>query len=49
MANQRKAAALKAKSYHYRFVLSKASRHCDGRVIGQTLPDGLAWLWHGYR
>lgn len=48
MANQRMAAALKAKGYHYRFVFSKASRHCDGRVIGQTLPEALAWLWHGY-
>ncbi|HWW00289.1 MAG TPA: hypothetical protein VNZ64_11380 [Candidatus Acidoferrum sp.] len=43
------AAALKAKRYHYRFVLSKASRHRDGRVIGQTVPDALAWLWQGYR
>lgn len=48
MANQRMAAALKAKGYHYRYVFSKASRHCDGRVIGQTLPEALLWLWRGY-
>jgi enterochelin esterase-like enzyme len=48
LANQRLAAALKAKGYHYRFVLSKASRHCDGKVRDQTLPGALAWLWQGY-
>ncbi len=48
MANQRMAAALKAKSYHYRFVASQASRHCDGRVKSQTLPEALAWVWQGY-
>jgi enterochelin esterase-like enzyme len=48
MANERMAAALKAKGYHYRYVFSKASRHCDGKVKDQTLPEALAWLWHGY-
>jgi len=48
MANERMAAALKAKGYHYRFVLSKESKHCDGKVKNQTLPDALAWLWNGY-
>jgi enterochelin esterase-like enzyme len=48
MANQRMAAALKAKGYHYRYVFSKASGHCDGRVVGQTLPEALVWLWRGY-
>ena len=49
MANQRMAAALKAKGYHYRFVLSKDSKHCDGKVKDETLPGALAWLWHGYQ
>ena len=49
MANHRMAAALKARGYHYHFVLSKNSRHCDGRVKNQTLPDALVWLWQGYR
>jgi hypothetical protein len=48
MANQRMAAALKAKGYHYRFVLSKSSKHCDGRVKNETLPEALVWLWRGY-
>jgi enterochelin esterase-like enzyme len=48
MANQRMAAALKAKGYHYRYVFSKASGHCDGRVVAQTLPEALVWLWQGY-
>ncbi len=49
MANQRMAAALKAKGYQYRYVLSKDSKHCDSRVINQTLPDALLWLWEGYK
>jgi enterochelin esterase-like enzyme len=48
LANQRMAAALKAKGYPYQFVFAKASRHCDGRVKNQTLPEALAWLWRGY-
>ncbi|TWU47675.1 alpha/beta hydrolase [Rubripirellula reticaptiva] len=48
MANQRTAAALKAKGYDYRFVFSKASRHCDNRVFELTLADTLVWMWDGY-
>ena len=48
MAGQRTAAALKAKGYHQRFVFSKATRHCDGRVFNLTLADTLVWLWRGY-
>jgi enterochelin esterase-like enzyme len=48
MANQRMAAALKAKGYHYRYVFAKAAGHTDGRVTRQTLPAALEWLWHGY-
>ena len=49
MANQRTAAALKAKGYDYRYVFSKATNHCDGKVFQQTLADTLVWMWHGYR
>jgi enterochelin esterase-like enzyme len=49
MANQRTAAALKAKGYDYRFVFSKATKHCDGKVFQQTLADTLVWMWRGYR
>ncbi len=48
MANERTAAALKAKGYHYRFVFSKDTRHCDRRVFEQSLADTLIWMWHGY-
>lgn len=48
LAKQRMAAALKANGYRYRYVLSKASGHVDGRVIGHTLPEALQWLWRGY-
>ncbi|HVR83478.1 MAG TPA: alpha/beta hydrolase-fold protein [Planctomycetota bacterium] len=49
MANRRTAAALKAKGYDYRFVFSKATKHCDGKVFQQTLADTLVWMWRGYR
>jgi iron(III)-enterobactin esterase len=48
LANQRMAAALKAKGYTYRFVFAKAAKHTDGRVTRQTLPAALKWLWQGY-
>lgn len=48
MANQRTAASLKARGYHYRYVFSRASRHCDGRVFEATLADTLVWMWRGY-
>ncbi len=48
MANRRTAAALKAKGYDYRFVYSRATGHCDGKVFDQTLADTLVWTWRGY-
>jgi enterochelin esterase family protein len=48
MANERTAAALKAKGYDYRYVFSKETRHCDGKVFEQTLADTLIWMWRGY-
>lgn len=49
MANNRTAAALKAKGYDYRYVFSRASRHCDGNVFKHTLADTLVWMWRGYQ
>lgn len=49
MANQRTAAVLKSKGYHYRFVYSKGAGHCDRRVFEQTLADTLVWMWRGYK
>ena len=48
LANQRMAAVLKAKGYHFRYVFAKAAGHTDGRVTRQTLPAALEWLWAGY-
>ena len=48
MANQRMAAALKAKSYDYRYVFSRNTGHCDNRAITQTLPESLEWTFKGY-
>jgi enterochelin esterase family protein len=48
MANDRMAAALKAKGYHYHYVFAQAAKHVDGKVVRQTLPETLLWLWRGY-
>jgi enterochelin esterase-like enzyme len=48
MANERTAAALKAKGYDYRYIFSRATGHCDGKVFQQTLADTLVWMWRGY-
>jgi enterochelin esterase-like enzyme len=48
LANQRMAAALKAKRYHYQYVFAAESGHVDGRVVAQTLPQALEWVWKGY-
>ena len=49
MANIRMAAALKDKGYHYQFVFARESGHVDGRVVRQTLPAALEWVWKGYK
>jgi enterochelin esterase-like enzyme len=48
LANQRMAASLKLKGYHYHFDLAMGAGHFDGGVIGQTMPAALLWLWRGY-
>ena len=48
LANKRMADVLKAKAYHYQFVYSKNSGHTDGKVIAQTYPQALEWVWQGY-
>lgn len=48
LANQRMAAALKAKGYAYRYVFAKNAGHVDRKVTRQTLPGALEWLWQGY-
>jgi enterochelin esterase-like enzyme len=48
MANDRMADALKAKGYNYRYVFAQAAGHVDGRVVSQTLPEALLYVWQGY-
>lgn len=48
MANERTAEALKFKGYDYRYVYSKATKHCEGKVFDLTLADTLVWTWRGY-
>jgi len=48
LANRRMAQVLAAKAYPYRFTLSLGGRHADPRVLDQTLPGALVWLWRGY-
>jgi enterochelin esterase-like enzyme len=49
MANQRMAADFKAMKYHYQFVFARDSGHVDGKVVRQTLPQALEWVWKGYK
>jgi enterochelin esterase-like enzyme len=48
MANQRLAGVLKAKGYHYQFVYAKNAGHVDSKVIRQTLPQALEYVWQDY-
>jgi enterochelin esterase family protein len=48
-ANNRMAAALKAKGYPYQYVFSEASGHVDRRVEMQTMPAAFEWVWKGYK
>jgi enterochelin esterase family protein len=48
LANRRMAQVLAAKGYPYRFTFSRGGRHADPRVLDQTLPGALVWLWRGY-
>jgi len=49
LANIRTAKALKAKGYHYQFVWAADAGHVDGRVVNQTLPAALEYVWKGYQ
>jgi enterochelin esterase-like enzyme len=48
LANNRMAAALKKKGYDYRYVWAREAHHVDPRVVMQTLPAALEWLWRDY-
>jgi enterochelin esterase-like enzyme len=48
LANNRMAEVLKKKGYDYRYVWAVDGGHTDGKVIRQTLPAALEWLWRDY-
>jgi enterochelin esterase family protein len=48
LANQRMAAGLKLKGYHYHYDYALGAGHADGNVIAETLPAAIAWVWRGY-
>lgn len=47
-ANNRMAAVLKAKGYHYQYVYCLNAGHGVGNARAQILPEALEWLWRGY-
>ena len=48
LANERMAAVLQAKGYHYQFLFVRNAGHTERIVKQQTLPAALEWLWQGY-
>jgi enterochelin esterase-like enzyme len=48
LANNRMAAVFKKKGYDYRYVWAREAGHVDNRVVMQTLPSALEWLWRDY-
>jgi len=49
LANEKMAAALARKHYHYQFVFAENAGHVDRATKLQTLPEALEYLWQGYR
>jgi hypothetical protein len=47
-ANNRMAAVLKAKGYHYQYVYCLNQGHGVRDAKAQLLPEALEWLWNGY-
>ena len=48
LANNRMAAVLARKGYDYRYVFAMGAGHVDNRVVMQTLPAAMEWLWRDY-
>ena len=48
LANNRMAIVLKKKGYDYRYVFAMGAGHVDNRVVMQTLPAAMEWLWRDY-
>ncbi|MEO8597626.1 MAG: alpha/beta hydrolase-fold protein [Candidatus Solibacter sp.] len=47
-ANSRLAKVLKDKGYAYQFVYSKGAGHTQRKVINNSLPQALEYVWHDY-
>ncbi len=47
-ANSRLAKILKDKGYNYQFVYSKGAGHTQRKVIDNSLPQALEYVWLGY-
>jgi iron(III)-enterobactin esterase len=48
LANQRMAAALQQRGYHFHYDHAQGAGHVDQGPLKQTLPEALTWLWRGY-
>jgi len=48
IANSRLAKILKDKGYHYQFLYTKGAGHTQRKVINDTLPQALEYVWQGY-
>jgi len=48
LANERMAAVLAQKGYHYQFVFARNAVHVDRAVVQQTLPEALEYVWSGF-
>jgi enterochelin esterase family protein len=48
LANQRMAASLQQRGYHYHFDYAIGAGHVDQGPLKQTLPEALTWVWRGY-
>ncbi len=48
LANERMAAVLAAKGYHYQFLFARNAGHVDHAVRAQTLAEALEYVWQGY-
>ncbi|HEY2901049.1 MAG TPA: alpha/beta hydrolase-fold protein [Polyangia bacterium] len=49
LANQRMAASFAKRGYHYHYDHAINAGHVDGGAWHQILPEGLTWLWRGYK
>jgi hypothetical protein len=48
IAKQRLACVLKAKGHHYQFVYAKNAGQVGRKVISQSLPQALEYVWQDY-